>query len=199
MNWTSNGYTVHTHVGLTGKLTAFRSPGSLAPLKMSSGPSGNPSSTPTDNDAAIENARKAQEKAEAMRQAQIKNFKPAMDLPELEVQLRQSKWNNLFTMDQKAMGSGSSTTDAQFVCYRAITKEMQPPNNFEFHMKKFGITPEIWDIAGTMVDNSLEMECYIDLLKKGIRAGDIDPSHKLWPGSWLTTLSFTEKVVNYTS
>lgn len=163
---------------------------------MSSGPGVHPSSTPTtENDAAIEKARKAQEKAEAMRQAQIANFKPAKDLSELETQLSQSKWNNLFSMDEKAMGSGSTTTDSQFVCYRAITEELQLPYEFDADMEEFGITGDIWEIAGTLVNDSLELECYIEMLRKGIRAGDIDPSHKLWPGSWLTTLSFGEKIV----
>ena len=160
---------------------------------MSSGPGVYPSSTATtDYDAAIEKARKAQEKTEAMRQAQINNFKPAKDLSELEAQLSQSKWNNLFSMDEKAMGSGSNTTDSQFVCYRAITGELQLPYEFDADMEEFGITNEIWEIAGTLVNNSLELECYIEMLRKGTRAGDIDPSHKLYPGSWLT---FGEKIV----
>ena len=158
---------------------------------MSSGPGVYPSSTATtDYDAAIEKARKAQEKSEAMRQAQINNFKPAKDLSELEAQLSQSKWNNLFSMDEKAMGSGSNTTGSQFVCYRAITEELQLPYEFDADMEEFGITNEIWEIAGTLVNNSLELECYIEMLRKGIRAGDIDPSHKLWPdpGSQLSHL-----------
>lgn len=92
--------------------------------------------------------------------------------------------------------SGSNTTDARFVSYRAIFEPRKSGDKFDDRMEEFGITKDIWEAADKIVSSFREFGRFIAVMGRKIPMEELEERHHLWPGSWVSVKSFQEKIVS---
>ena len=142
-------------------------------------------------------ATKIQEEEEKNRkraEAKVDNFFIPRDPEDWEELARKAPCHNIWNLDPRMMASGSETTDTQFICYRALFEKPGDRTDFDKAKASFGITDDIWDAAGKAMSESPELDKFLKLLHAGIRIEDITEHDDGWPGSWVATKSFSEKI-----
>ena len=142
-------------------------------------------------------ATKIQEQEERNRKrekAKIDKFFIPEDQEEWEELARKAPCHNIWRLDPLMMASGSETTDTQFICYRALCTGIRNREDFDKEKASFGITDDIWDAAGEAMKESPELDRFLKLLHASARIEDITEHDVDWPGSWVATKSFGEKI-----
>lgn len=140
--------------------------------------------------------KEIQEKKKKLKEAKI----PGFFIPESQKAwnelARRSKCNNIHKLDPEMFQSGSNTTDTQFLSYRVVHKRRVSCTEFEEWMGELGVTDEMWRAAGEIVSNTDESNGFISVMEEAIPIESLDERDKNWPGSWVSIMSFQEKIVS---
>lgn len=140
--------------------------------------------------------REIEERNRRLNQAKIPGFFIPKNEDEWKDLAKRSRGKNVYTLDQRMIQSGSNTTDAQFVSYRAIFEPRKSGDKFDDRMEEFGITKDIWEAADKIVSSSREFGRFIAVMGRKIPMEELEERHHLWPGSWVSVKSFQEKIMS---
>lgn len=102
----------------------------------------------------------------------------------------------LSDLPRDCLGSGSETTDRQFMTYRGYKVPLENAAMFQSHRKNYGISDGIWEQADHILGNSDELKAFIDLLKKGTLSEHVTEKDRNWPGAFFSLKRLQEQIIS---
>lgn len=137
-----------------------------------------------------------QAKKKQLLEAKIPGFYIPRNEDEWRELPRRAHCNNIHQLKQGAMDSGSRATDTQFLCYRALCKKQESPKKFIGERERFGITPEIWEAAGSFLTECEDLKLFLDLIENKTPIRKVSHKDDEWPRSWALPKLSTEHITS---